>query len=293
MSRVAYVNGRYVPHAEAAVHIEDRGYQLSDGVYEVCEVRGGRLVDERRHFDRLDRSLREIRIRWPMARTALGVVLREVVRRNRMAEGIVYLQVTRGVAPREHAFPSADVAPGVTVTAKAMPIGGRDKRAGEGVAVITVPDNRWDRVDIKTISLLPNVLAKQQAREAGAFEAWFVDRDGMVTEGASTNAWIVTKDNTVVTRPAEHGILRGITRSVLVEVLAAEKLHLEERPFSVAEALKACEAFLTSATTAVTPIVKVDGQKIGNGRPGPVAARLRQAITKAMEIAPYRSVPEL
>jgi D-alanine transaminase len=293
MSRVAYVNGRYVPHAEAAVHIEDRGYQLSDGVYEVCEVRGGRLVDERRHFDRLDRSLREVRIRWPMARTALGVVLREVVRRNRIAEGIVYLQVTRGVAPREHAFPAADVAPGVTVTAKTMPIASRDKRAGEGVTVITVPDNRWDRVDIKTISLLPNVLAKQQAREAGAFEAWFVDRDGMVTEGASTNAWIVTKDNAVVTRPAEHGILRGITRSVLVEVLAAEKLHLEERPFSVAEALKAREAFLTSATTAVTPIVKVDGQKIGNGRPGPVAARLRQAITKAMEIAPYRSVPEL
>jgi D-alanine transaminase len=293
MSRVAYVNGRYVPHAEAAVHIEDRGYQLSDGVYEVCEVRGGRLVDERRHFDRLDRSLREIRIRWPMARTALGVVLREVVRRNRIADGIVYLQVTRGVAPREHAFPAAAVAPGITVTAKAMPIAGRDKRAGEGVAVITVPENRWDRVDIKTISLLPNVLAKQQAREAGAFEAWFVDKHGMVTEGASTNAWIVTKDNAVVTRPADHGILRGITRSVLVEVLAADKLHLEERPFSVAEARKAREAFLTSATTAVTPIVKVDGQKIGSGRPGPIAARLRQAITEAMEIAPDRSVPEL
>jgi D-alanine transaminase len=293
MSRFAYVNGRYVRHAEAAVHIEDRGYQLSDGVYEVSEVRGGRLVDERRHLDRLDRSLREIRIRWPMARAALGVVLREVVRRNRVVDGIVYLQVTRGVAPRDHAFPDTAVAPGVTVTAKAMPIAGRDKRAGEGVAVITVPENRWDRVDIKTISLLPNVLAKQQAREAGAFEAWFVDGDGMVTEGASTNAWIVTKDSAVITRPADHGILRGITRSVLVEVLAAEKLHFEERPFSVAEALKAREAFLTSATAAVTPIVKVDGQKIGTGRPGPVAARLRRAITEAMKIAPLRPVSKL
>lgn len=293
MSRVAYVNGRYVAHAEAAVHIEDRGYQLSDGVYEVCEVRGGRLVDERRHVDRLDRSLREIRIRWPMARAALGVVMREVVRRNRIADGIVYLQVTRGVAPRDHAFPAGHVAPGVTVTAKSMPIASRDRRAEQGVAVLTVPDIRWDRVDIKTISLLPNVLAKQQAREAGAFEAWFVDRDGMVTEGASTNAWIVTKDDAVVTRPADHGILRGITRSVLVEVLAAEALRLEERAFSLKEALGAREAFLTSATTAVTPIVKVDGKKIGNGRPGPVATRLRQVVTEAMEIAPALSAPEL
>lgn len=293
MSRIAYVNGRYLPHALATVHVEDRGYQLADGVYEVCEVMGGRLVDEPRHMARLDRSLAELRIRWPMTPAALGVVLREVVRRNRIVDGLVYLQVTRGVAPRDHAFPASAVPPAMVVTAKSLPLAPRDDRAARGVAVITVPDNRWARVDIKTIGLLPNVLAKQQAREAGAFEAWFVDADGFVTEGASTNAWIVTADRALVTRPAETGILRGITRTVLVDVVTGEGFHLEERRFSVAEALAAREAFLTSATAAVTPIVKIDGKAVGTGKPGPLAAQLRRAFRRAVEIAPAWSTPLL
>ena len=291
MPRIAYVNGRYVAHGAASVHVEDRGYQLADGVYEVCAVSDGRLLDERRHMERLGRSLGELRIRWPMTPAALGVVLREVVRRNRLGEGLVYLQVTRGVAPRDHAFPAPAVAPGIVVTARAMPVEPRDRRAGEGVAVITIPDNRWARVDIKSISLLPNVLAKQAAREAGAFDAWFVDGKGFVTEGASTNAWIVTAKGAIVTRPADHGILRGITRSILVDLAGRDRLRLEERPFSVKEAISAREAFLTSATAAVTPIVKIDGHAVGNGRPGPFASGLRKAIAVAFERSGIHSTP--
>jgi D-alanine transaminase len=286
MSRIAYVNGRYLPHGRARVHVEDRGYQFGDGVYEVCEVLAGRLIDERRHMARLDRSLRELRIRWPITTSALGVVLREVIRRNRVTEGIVYLQVTRGVAPRDHAFPAAEVPPAMVVTARSIPLAVRDERAVKGVAVVTVADNRWERVDIKTIGLLPNVLAKQKARESGAFEAWFVDKNGFVTEGSSTNAWIVTATGSLVTRPADNGILRGIARSVLVDHVGREGLRLEERRFSVSEALNASEAFLTSATAIVTPIVKIDGKKIGSGRSGPVATALRTAFRQVAETAP-------
>lgn len=275
MPRVAYVNGRYVPHALAAVHVEDRGYQLADGVYEVCEVRGGRLIDETRHMARLARSLGELRITPPAAPSSLGVVMREVVRRNRVVEGLVYVQVTRGVAPRDHGFPDKPVRPALVVTAKSIPLAGRDARAAKGVSVITTPETRWARVDIKTIGLLANVLAKQQAHEAGAFEAWFVDRDGLVTEGSSSNAWIVTRKGAVVTRPADTAILRGVTRMLLVDILKREKLTFEERPFSVREALSAREAFLTSATTAATPIVSIDGKPVGDGKPGPVATALR------------------
>lgn len=291
MPRIAYVNGRYLRHAEAAVHVEDRGYQLADGVYEVCEIAGGRLVDERLHLARLDRSLRELRVRWPMPPVALGVVMREVVRRNGVVEGLVYVQVTRGVAPREHAFPSRLLDPSLVVTAKSIPFAAREATAQKGVAVVTVPETRWARVDIKTVGLLPNVLAKQYAHEQGAHEAWFVDRDGFVTEGASTNAWIVTAAGALVTRPADNGILRGVTRSVLVAYAGRARLHLEERPFSVAEALAAKEAFLTSATTAATPIVSIDGKKVGTGKPGRLALGLRAALKGAAEIAPAWSSP--
>ncbi len=284
MSRVAYVNGRYLPHGGAMVHIEDRGYQFSDGVYEVCEVRGGRLVDERRHVARLERSLTELRIRLPMSIAALGVVLRETIARNRVRDGIVYLQVTRGVARRDHAFPSSDVVPAIVVTARSLDIAGNERTAEEGIAAITVPENRWDRVDIKAVALLPNVLAKQAARERGAKEAWFVDRDGFVTEGSSTNAWIVV-GNTVVTRPADRGILRGITRTVLVDAIAAEGLTLDERPFTVAEALAALEAFSTAASLLVMPIVRIDDQPIGNGAPGLVASALRRHFHRFAEFS--------
>lgn len=285
MSRIAYVNGLYVPHAEASVHIEDRGYQFADGVYEVCEIRGGRMVDERRHMERLVRSLGELRIRLPMPLNALAVVMRETIRRNRVRDGIVYLQVTRGVARRDHVFPAASVPPSVVVTARASDPAKSDALAAQGVSVITVPENRWDRVDIKTVGLLPNVLAKEAAKAAGAREAWFIDRDGKVTEGGSTNAWILTQDGVLVTRPAETGILRGITRTVVLEVAAQHQIRVEERGFTVQEALSAKEAFITAASTVVIPVVKIDGKPVGEGRPGPVAKALRASFHKVAEIA--------
>jgi D-alanine transaminase len=285
VSRIAYVNGRYVPRAQAAIHIEDRGYQFADGVYEVCEVKAGRLIDERRHMERLVRSLTELRIALPMSLTALSVVLHETVRRNRVTDGIVYLQVTRGVARRDHAFPASSVLPGVVVTANRLDVATAEALAAEGVEVITVPENRWDRVDIKSIALLPNVLAKQQAREQGAREAWYVGRDGKVTEGSSSNAWIVTRDGKVVTRQVDHGILRGITRTVLLDAIKAQGLDLEERPFTVAEALAAREAFLTSASQIVMPVVRIDGHPIGNGAPGLLSTALRRDFHRYSEVS--------
>jgi D-alanine transaminase len=284
MSRYAYVNGRYLPMRDAKVHIEDRGYQFSDGVYEVCEVRGGRLIDERRHLARLARSLGELRIRAPMSPKALGVVLREVVAKNRIGYGIVYLQITRGVARRDHAFPAPEVPPSVVVTARALNKARNEALAAKGIAVISMPDNRWGRVDIKSIGLLPNVLARQAAIEQGAREAWFVDRAGAVTEGASTNAWIVSHTGTVVTRPADHAILRGITRTVLFEVIKAQGLAVEERAFTLAEAYAAREAFVTAATQIVLPVVRIDGHVIGEGNPGPVATALRRAFHGFVEV---------
>jgi D-alanine transaminase len=284
MSRIAYVNGRYLPLRDAAVNVEDRGYQFADAVYEVCEVQGGRLVDERRHMARLERSLGELRIALPMSRAALGAVLRETVRRNRVGDGIVYLQVTRGVGRRDFALPPASTAPSVVVTARSLDMGKVAALAAEGIAVVTVPDNRWDRVDIKTVGLLPNVLAKQQAREQGAREAWFVDAAGQVTEGASSNAWIVTMAGQVVTRAADHGLLRGITRTVLLDVIKGQGLRLEERPFTVAEAHGAREAFITSASQTVMPVVRIDGRPVGNGAPGLIAAALRRDFHGYAEI---------
>jgi D-alanine transaminase len=275
MSRIAYVNGRYLPQRAAAVHVEDRGYQFSDGVYEVCEVRGGCMIDQRRHLARLKRSLQELRIEMPMSEAALAIVMRECIRRNRVLDGIIYLQITRGVAPRDHSFPPPGTRPSVVVTAHGIDVAGNERIAADGVAVITVPDNRWQRVDIKSISLLPNVLAKQAAREKGAKEAWFVDGGGHITEGSSSNAWIVTRSGKVVTRPADNGILRGITRTVLIGVIRAQGLEFEERPFTVEEAYGAREAFLTSASQIVMPVVRIDDRPVGNGAPGSVATALR------------------
>jgi D-alanine transaminase len=283
MSRIAYVNGRYLPQRGAMVHVEDRGYQFSDGVYEVCEVRGGRLVEERRHLERLTRSLAELRIRMPMPLAALGIVLREVVARNRIGYGIVYLQVTRGVARRDHAFPAPEVRPSVAVTARSLNATRNEALAAQGIAVVSVPDNRWGRVDVKSISLLPNVLARQAALDQGARDAWFVDKDGAITEGASMNAWIVTQAGVVVTRPADHAILRGITRTVLFNVIKAQGLRLEERAFTLAEAYAAREAFATAASQIVLPVVRIDGRPIGEGRPGPVATALRREFHKYAE----------
>jgi D-alanine transaminase len=275
MSRVAYVNGRYVFHRDAMVHIEDRGYQFADGVYEVCEVFRGALIDERRHFERLAYSLAELQIDPPVRAGGLAVVIREVTARNRVENGFLYVQVTRGVAPRDHVFPQKPTRPSLVVTARQVDPDKSEINARQGISVITTQDLRWKRVDIKSISLLPNVLARQLARECGACEAWLVDSLGMVTEGAASNAWIISKAGVVITRPLDHSILRGITRTTLIEIVAAEGLKLEERKFSLEEVFAAREAFITGATTLIMPVVRIDGREIGAGIPGPVASKLR------------------
>ena len=283
MSRIAYVNGRYLPFRDAKVHVEDRGYQFGDGVYEVCEVRGGRLIDQRRHLARLVRSLEELRIRMPMPLAALNIVMREVAARNRIGYGLLYLQVTRGVARRDHAFPVPEVRPSLVVTARSLNKIRNEALAAKGIAVVSVLDNRWGRVDVKTIGLLPNVLARQAAIEQSARDAWFVDKEGNVTEASSSNAWIVTKDKKVVTRRSDQAILRGITRQVLFETLKAEKLAVEERPFTLEEAYAAREAFVSSATQIVVPVIQIDGRKIGDGKPGPIATALRREFHRFAE----------
>lgn len=275
MSRIAYVDGSYRPHRDAAVHIEDRGYQFADGVYEVVAVRGGKLLDEALHLKRLRRSLAELRIEGALGDGPLGVVLREVVRRNGVVNGIAYLQITRGISPRDHAFPKG-ARPIVVVTSRrSRPP--NPKLYEDGVGVITIPDIRWQRCDIKSVSLLPNVLGKQQAREAGAYEAWQVDSLGRVTEGTSTNAWIVTGDNQVVTRFLDNAILSGVTRLALIEIIRREGYQFVERAFSVAEAKFAREAFLTSTTSDVLPVVSIDGDMVADGKPGPLTRKLRAA----------------
>ncbi|WP_217570679.1 D-amino-acid transaminase [Mesorhizobium sp. GbtcB19] len=286
MPRIAYVNGRYVVHAQASVHIEDRGYQFADGVYEVCEVARGHIVDMPRHLARLKRSLKELSIVWPVSEGVLPMLLREVVNRNGVVNGLVYVQVTRGVASREFVFPAAGTRSALVITARKADPATAAKRAETGIKVITVPENRWDRVDIKSTGLLPNVLAKQKAKEAGAQEAWFVDADGNVKEGGSSNAWIVTRDGVLVTRPAEHGILRGITRTTLFDVAAKLGLRIEERGFSVTEAKAAREAFISSATTIAMPVVEIDGAPIANGHPGSMTLSLRQAFFDVAEKSP-------
>lgn len=272
MSRIAYVNGRYAPQRDAAVNVEDRGYQFADGVYEVVYLRQGGFVDMDRHLGRLERSLNEIRIRPPMGRAALVAVLDEVAWRNRVRDGLLYIQVTRGVARRDHAFPDQPPAPALVVTIRGVPpypatVDGWSTKA------ITWPDERWARCDIKSTGLLPNVLARQAAREAGASEAILI-RDGMVTEGAATSIWIVDGQGVVRTRHLDHGILPGCTRDALLAVMAEAGLVFEQRAFSEAELRDAQEVFLTSATGFVKAIVAVNGRAVGTGAPGPVTRQL-------------------
>lgn len=274
MSRIAYVNGRYLPQAEASVNIEDRGYQFGDGIYEVVHLHDGRYIDEDRHLDRLERSLREIRLPMPMSRAALKVVLREVARRNRVTEGLLYMQVTRGVARRDHAFPAKPVPPALVVTIRRIPPypAAVDRWGG---SAITHPDLRWARRDIKTVNLLPNCLARQAAREQGAIEAVLYDEaTGMVTEGAATSFWIVDEHGTIRARPLGHEILPGCTRAALLDELAEAGIGIEERAFSLEEMRRAREAFLTSATSFVKPILRIDGAPVGDGTVGPVVRRL-------------------
>jgi D-alanine transaminase len=248
-------------------------------------VRDGRLVDETRHMARLDRSLRELRMARPMSAKALSHVLRETVRKNRVRDGIVYVQVTRGVAPRDFPFPAAGTRSSLVVTSRSFDRARLEAQAEKGIDVVTVPDVRWQRVDIKSVALLPNVLAKQIARDKGAREAWMVDGQGCVTEGASSNAWIVTRDGVLVTRPLDTGILPGITRSVVMDEVKALGIKVEERAFTVAEAYAAREAFVTSASQIVMPVVSIDGKSVGNGAPGLITSSLRRDYHRHAEIA--------
>ena len=274
MSRIAYVNGTYRAQREAAVGIEDRGYQLADGIYEVAPIMDGRIVDFAAHLDRMAYSLRELLIEPPMPRSALVFVCHETLARNRVRDGVVYIQATRGEAPRDHGFPKNPVKPAIVVSAKHLswPSSAEDN----GIEIITTPDIRWGRCDIKSIGLLPNALAKQKAREAGAFEAWFVRADGTIAEGASTNAWIVDGEGRLITRPLGPEILPGITRATVLALARAAGFQVIERPFSVDELLGAREAFLTSTTSMVRSVVAVDQRPIGNRYPGSVGRTLRQ-----------------
>ena len=276
MGRIAYVNGQFVRHGEAVVHIEDRGYQLADAVYEVWTLFDGKLADAEGHFARLERSLSELRIPMPMSRAALTIVLREAVRQTRVRDGLLYLQVGRGVAPRSHAFPDQPIAPAVVITVSALDRPAVEAKAAKGIKVITTPENRWGRCDIKTVGLLPNALAKQAAKEQGAAEAWFVDDLGFVTEGSSSNAWIIDQDGALRTRDTNANILRGVTRHTLLDVLRDEGLKVHERPFTPDEAVAAKEAFITGAGSLVLPVVAVDDRPVGDGKVGPVAMKLRR-----------------
>lgn len=275
MPRIAYVNGAYQRTSEAAVSIEDRGYQFADAVYEVWSVFDGRLADLSGHLNRLERSLSELQIAMPMPRTSLLVVLNEVIRRNRIREGLVYLQVSRGVAPRDHFFPE-ETLPSIVITARPVDRVAAEAKAAVGIRAISAPDIRWGRCDIKTVGLLPNVLAKQQAKRRGGSEVIFVDQDGYVTEGGSTNVYIVTHEGAIRTRSLEANILAGITRLNLLPLIRESGLTLIESAFTLEEALEAAEVFVTAATSLVMPVVAINDTPIGDGKPGPIACGLRE-----------------
>lgn len=287
MSRVIYVDGHFAPWGEASVHAEDRGFQFGDAVYEVCEVARGHLVDETRHIARLERSLKELDMAMPMSAAALARVMRETVRRNRVRDGILYLQVSRGVGPRDFLYSGNEtLSPTLVCLARSVSMAKVEAQATVGIAVKTMPDIRWGRCDIKTVMLLPSVLAKEAAKADGGKEAWLVDRDGKVTEGASSNAWIIDASGRLVTRQADRGILRGVTRTTVIDLLGREGMELVERPFTVAEAKQAREAFITSATNTVMPVVRIDETTIGDGKPGPFTRKLRAEFHSVAEIAP-------
>ncbi len=272
--RVAYVDGRYVRHGAAAVHIEDRGLQLGDSVYEVCRIAHGRLIDEAEHLERLERSLGEIEIALPMSRAALRHVMGETIRRNGVCDGMLYLQITRGALRRDHAIPLGAPKPTLILTVRSLDQAAITRRFAEGVSVITRPDERWGRCDVKTTQLLPNLVAKTAAKRAGAFEAWLIDSKGFVTEGASTTAWIVDEPGHVVTRDLSHAILPGVTRRVILEAVAEAQISVVQRGFTLQEALSAREAFLSSATGGPVPVISIDGHPIGDGKPGSLTRRI-------------------
>lgn len=283
MTRIAYVNGRYLPLSSAAVAAEDRGYQFADGVYEVIKVLAGRPRDLERHLDRLSRSLAALEIAPPMARRALISVLDETLRRNRLKDALLYLQISRGTAPRNHVFPSR-ARPSLVITVRRPAFPGERERE-EGVGVITLADLRWGRCDIKSISLLPNVLARQKAAADGCREAWLIDRDGKVTEGSASNAYIVDGAGRLITHPLTERILGGVTRSIILELARDDGMEVVEQPFSLEEALGAREAALSSTSSWLLPVTAIDGRPVSNGMPGHVVRRLMALYAARLESA--------
>ena len=275
MARIAYIDGQYQPAGYPAIMVEDRGYQFADGVYEVFAIRQGHLLDEDLHLARLQNSFAEMDIPEPASMASMKLVMRELMRRNRVREGVVYLQVTRGVARREHIYRTR-LRPVLVMTVTATNPAARAKVRREGISVISVPDQRWARCDIKSISLLPNVLARQSAYTSGAGEAWQVDAAGFVTEGAATNAFIVDREGCLRTRLADNGILNGIVRQVLIDIAYQLNYEIKEVAFTLEEAKDAQECFSTASTLAVFPVVSIDGCVIGEGKPGPVASALAE-----------------
>lgn len=281
VGRIAYVNGRYVPHSRAAVHIEDRGLQFADAIYEVVGVTAGNFLDEDEHFERMERSVGEIGMPMPASKDALKVITREMARRNRLRDGLIYFQVTRGAVRRDHAAPDKPPRPTLIVTARSLDPNAIERRRQAGVRVITQPDERWARCDIKSTALLPNILAKTAARKVGAFEAWLVDMDGFVTEGSSTSAWIVTQEGRVITRDLSNAILPGVTRAIILKAAAEGQIPVEERKFTLEETFAAKEAFITAATLGATAVVALDGRQIGDGKPGALTRRIEELYRHA------------
>lgn len=281
MSQVAYVNGAYTPLRHASVSIQDRGFQFADAIYEVWAVRRAVICDLRGHLDRLWRSLGELRITPPMGESSLLAVLRETMRRNRVRDGIIYLQISRGAATRDHAFPTTPVRPTIVVTAKNLDRAALEARGRAGVRVISAPETRWARRDIKSVNLLPNVLARQAAKEAGAFEAWFMDEDGFVTEGTSSNSWIVDAQGRLRTRGLSNDILHGVTRAMLLKLARERQMPVLEEPFTLEEAKAAREAFISAASNPAVPVIAIDNVPVGEGKPGPITLALRAAYLGA------------
>ena len=276
MSRFIFINGEYKNHVNANVHVEDRGYQFSDGVYEVSAIWGKSIIDEDLHYERLERSLSGLSIELPMPIESLKVISREIIRKNLIIDGIIYLQISRGVAPRNHVFPKKSQC-SVVLTAQAM--NWPTKIDDNGINIITTNDLRWQRRDLKSISLLPNILAKQEAFILDAYESWLVDERGFITEGASSNAWIVDHDDVLITRELSNSILGGVTRHTLIKIARENGMTVLERPFLVDEAKKSKEVFLTSTTSGVKGVTKIDGEKIGMGKAGKITEMLHKLYT--------------
>ncbi len=283
MSRVAYVNGNYLDFKKSLVHIEDRGFQFADGVYEVFNVSESKLVDYDLHLKRLFRSLSELKIKSPISKNTYIYHIKNIIKKNIITNGLIYLQITRGVAPRDHKFPKQPKS-SIVITGRHSSENEYENKFKNGIKVTTHDDIRWGRCDIKTVSLLPNVLAKQDAHIKGASEAWLINKEGFITEGCASNAWILRKDNTLITHPSNNSILTGITRTSFIKGLKKHSIKFKEIKFRVKDIRSAKEAYATSATQHVTPVIKVDKIKIGNGKPGKYASIFRDAYMEALQL---------